>query len=207
MIAGGMVIATGLPLGCTNPAGAQNVTPTTLARALANGRSGGRLTLAPGNYGPLRIAGIRSARPLVIESAVAARPATFSKIDIVESADVRLATLKVAFTPTMATTTGDSAVSVYRSSQITLRGLTVSGGPAINGVPASTPEGQLDRTMNIRGQPTARGITVHKSNGVTVDQSEVTFFSAASCCWIQRSSALPEIPSITSARHRWSAAS
>src|SRR5690606_36607783 len=114
--------------------------------------AGSTITLAAGDYGDVLIDRQKYASEVTIKSADADEPATFNTIRIMNSSNLTLDGIEVAFKPTTTTVLFDNAVSISGSNGVSVVNSTIHGGPAINGVlPTET---DLDASRNVLGLPT-----------------------------------------------------
>jgi hypothetical protein len=145
-----------------------------LSSALASAHAGDVISLSAGNYGDVSISGKTFASDLTITSADPAHAAMIRSLDVENSAGIHLNNLNVNFTPTAATMSYTSAVTINGSHGITITGGVMTGGVALNGV-AQTATAQ-DATGNVIGLATGRAITIQNSSGVKVSGTNISHF-------------------------------
>ncbi len=150
-----------------------NATTGTLAKVLSAARPGDTVALS-GAFQDVTISGRSFSPALNIACADPAHPATVRSLVIKEVAGLHMSCVSVAFTPDEKTVSFSSAVSIEKSSDISLTGMKIVGGPAVSGVPEEAPA--TDKTGNVIGRPTGRGMTISYSHDVTLSDSEVAFF-------------------------------
>jgi len=174
---------------------ARIATPGALLAALeaaGAGRGPATLLLAPGRYGRLvldanRAPWARFPRPVTIRSADPADPAVFASIALVDVSDLALEDVRLAFATerrgakAMRRATG---LGIWDSRRVAIRGGVFEGtavedpGSVYHGWPAGT--GMMIRGSTdvlVEGARVAdwgRGIAIHRSERVTVRQSEIT---------------------------------
>jgi parallel beta-helix repeat protein len=148
-------------------------TTAQLQLALSSAGSGDTIRLAAGDYGDLTISGkAYVAGGLTITSADPAHAAQFNTLQVLSSSGIHFQGVDVDYAPTATTTSYSSVIKISISTDISFSDGLVKGGLAINGVaPDAT---KLDATGNVLGIPTARGINVEKSSGITIQNSEIT---------------------------------
>lgn len=142
-----------------------------LNAALAAAKGGDTIKLAAGNYGDFIVKGKVFASDVTITSLSDTNPAQFHSLSITGSQGLNFVGLKVDFAPTETTMNFSSAVKISDSSDISFIGGEIKGGPSVNGVPQSATE--LDKTGNVIGLPTGRGLTIERSSNVTVEDTEI----------------------------------
>jgi Ca2+-binding RTX toxin-like protein len=99
----------------------------------------------------------------------------FNTIDVIGSQGIRFQNILVDFTPTAQTLGFSSAVEIRGSTNITFSGGRIDGGDAITGVSQSAT--QLDKTGNVIGMSTGRGISIADSKLVTVENMKIHDFN------------------------------
>lgn len=147
------------------------VTPATLAAGLKSCAPGDVLALAPGDYGPLSIAKRTFDPPLTIKSADPAKPARFTKATISGGGGVDLVGLVFAYVPDMTTVADTPVVYLNATSRVRILGGEITGGLAVNGVPEEALT--LDKSGNVIGWPTCRGVSVLNSSDVVVEGVDI----------------------------------
>ncbi len=139
-------------------------TPKELKQALGNPAPGLTITLAPGAYGVLSLRGLESAKPVVLRSADPAQPARFSSMTLLEVKGLTLENLvfDYDFKP------GDKLhlrpFQVLKSENITIQDSLFEGDIARG-------TGGVDD-----GYPTAFGLGVRNTSGLTLAGNEVRHF-------------------------------
>ncbi|HLZ75517.1 right-handed parallel beta-helix repeat-containing protein [Phenylobacterium sp.] len=154
---------------------ASTITATsgTLVKALSAVKPGDTLALS-GAFQDVTIADRSFSPALNITCADPEHPATVRSLVIKEVAGLHMSCVSVAFTPDEKTVSFSSAVSIEKSSDISLTAMKIVGGPAVSGVPETALAG--DKTGNVIGRPAGRGITISYSHDVSLVDSEITFF-------------------------------
>lgn len=147
-------------------------TPATLEVAIRQAGPGDTIYLAPGEYGNAGVG--RRRTPLTLVSADPANPAIFRTFTVSESSDVTVENIVVNFTPDAKTVSWSCTVNIEESQNVSFLKSRVTGGPAVSGV-EMTAKG-TDRTDNVIGIPTGRGVCISSSQGVTVADNEVSKF-------------------------------
>lgn len=138
---------------------------------------GDTLFLPPGDYGDVMVQGVdRSAAPLTIRPEDPKAPPTFRSLALNGCAGLAIEDLKVRFTPSATTMPHTPVVLVNRCRNVRLVRPDVVGGDAISGSPADI-DVNAARAPNIIGYPTARGIQIEASAGVTVEGGAVRTFA------------------------------
>lgn len=153
-------------------AAALKAKPSTLAELIRQAGPGDMITLAPGEYGDSGVNHRRS--PLTLRSADPARPAIFRTFGVLDSSGITIDGVLIEFTPDAKTVSWSCAVNIQNSQDISFRKSRITGGPAVSGV-AMEATG-TDRTGNVIGIPTARGMCISGSQGVIVADNEVSKF-------------------------------
>ena len=161
-------------LALSGPLAAQPADPSTLAKVLAGAKMGGTIALAPGSYGDVPIYNSRTPNLLTLTCADPARPPVLRSLTINNSANVVVTCLQIAFTPDAKTVTWSSAVTIDGSQDVTLRGVRISGAPAITGALPDAAVGAS--TGNVIGWPTARGVSVQNAARVRIEGGEISGF-------------------------------
>lgn len=147
-----------------------------LQSALKSAKGGDTIYLASGDYGDFRFANLNFSSDVTIKSLDTKNPAVFDSVMVSKVANLKLDGIEIDFVPNATTVAHASALRISSSKNITLTNSTLEGGPSVNGVPITTPRGQLDATGNVLGLPAGRGITIDKSTGVTIENSEISTF-------------------------------
>jgi hypothetical protein len=143
-----------------------------LTAALSTAHAGDTIELAAGNYGDVLIKSENFAQGLTIESASTGAPAVLHSLTVLSSSGLTFSGLDVNYTPTAATASFSSAVRFNHSTDIVFQNSTVVGGNAITGVAQNATT--LDSTSNVIGLPTGVGVTVEYSNGVTLNNNDIS---------------------------------
>ena len=146
-----------------------------LLSALSKAQAGDSILLNGGSYGDVTFGKLAFASDVVIKSADPGDPAVFRSILVTGSSGLAFQNVAVQFTPTATTLSYDSAVKIASSSNISFEGVTVTGGPAVNGVDPLTAIA-LDSTGNVLGYPCARGFFVTGSSDVSIVNAEISLF-------------------------------
>lgn len=145
-----------------------------LNAAISAAKAGDTIKLAPGNYGDITINSKNYATDVTIKSLDANNPAEFRSLLISKSSGITIDNVDIELTPTATTTTANSALRISNSSDITFRGGEIHGGDAVSGVLETATT--LDKTGNVIGRPTGRGVTVEWSKDVKIEASEISHF-------------------------------
>lgn len=145
--------------------------PATFAAALQSAGNGDVILLAGGEYGPLSIARRTFDPPLTIRSVDGATPAKFSKASIVGGTGINLENLVFAYEADQATVADTPVVYLNAANRIEIRGGEIVGGTAVNGVPEDAES--LDKSGNVIGWPTARGVFVNNSSDVLIQRVDI----------------------------------
>jgi parallel beta-helix repeat protein len=164
-----------------------------LKAALSKAKGGDKIILSAGAYGAVKLSGYSFSSAVTIVSKSAVSMASFASLDVSASKNLTFDSINIAFKPTLKTVAWDSAVRIASSSNISLINSVLKGGVAINGVPQSTAAGGLDATGNVLGLPAARGISIDKSSGITLQNNEISTF--------QRGIVLNSVTGITVAKN------
>lgn len=139
-----------------------------LPAAIAAAHGGDTITVAPGQCGPLVISKAQFDKPVTI------RGGTYPSVTVVGSKGVTLDGITVAFKPDANTRNFYSAIGISGSSNVSLLRSTITGGPAVNGVP---PEALvLDASGNVLGWPAARAVTLTSNTDTTISGNVISFF-------------------------------
>ena len=69
-----------------------------------------------------------------------------------------------------------SAVEIFYSENVSVTNSRLVGGPSVNGIPQDAEPGTPNPTGSIIGLPTARAMTVRESDGVVIENTEITEF-------------------------------
>jgi hypothetical protein len=154
------------------------VTPATLAAALAAAKPGDTLSLGGGAYGDVvfRRPGVTLSGPknAVLNSLTIMSPA----------ANVVVEGFTVDLTPTAATITSTGVVRAVNMSGVTIRDLTITGGPAVKGCAQTALAGaQSAFGGNVLGLPTATGIVMDGVSNWSVDGCSISkLFAGITTC-------------------------
>jgi hypothetical protein len=142
--------------------------------ALTAAKSGDTISLASGDYGDVTLNGLKFATDLTIKSANPNDVASFHSISVVGSSGINFVDVNIDMTPTASTYAFSSALRISSSSDIGFSGGNIEGGAAVNGVSQNAPVGTADKTGNVIGLYTGRGVTIEKSSGVTIENTEIS---------------------------------
>jgi len=145
-----------------------------LTAALSQAHGGDSILLAAGNYGDVSLASLRFSSNVTIQSASSTNPAVFNSFHVTSSQNITVSGVDVHMQPTATSTLWDSAVAIYNSTGIAFTHSTITGAPAVNGVPQTATA--LDATGNVIGLPTGQGVTVIGSTGVSLTGNTITDF-------------------------------
>lgn len=149
----------------------QTATPSTLSAVLLAAKGGDTIELGPGDYPPIALSKRAFDPPLMIKG----RPdAVIASLNLVQCKGVVLDALTVRFKPTATTLSHFSAVRFFQCEGIELRGSSLIGGPAVNGVPQTATA--LDSTGNVIGLPCGRAVTAQDCKAVTIARNEISKF-------------------------------
>jgi Ca2+-binding RTX toxin-like protein len=142
-----------------------------LTAALASAKGGDIIKLGGGDYGDFSIKGKIFATDVTITSLSTTTPAEFHSLSVTGSQGINFVNINVDFQPTETTMNFSSAVKISGSTDISFVGGEIKGGPAVNGVPQTATE--LDKTGNVIGLPTGRGMTIENSKQITIEKVEI----------------------------------
>jgi parallel beta-helix repeat protein len=149
-----------------------------LTAALNSALSGDTIRLAGGHYGDVRIvANSAFSGDVTLASADSKNPAVFDTLALDKVSNVTFSDIKVDFVPDQNTVIYDTAVRVDASSQIQFLDCTLSGNPAVNGIPPDSPPGTPNPTGNILGYPTGNGMWILHSQGITIANCDISQFN------------------------------
>lgn len=137
-----------------------------LTTALSQAHGGDTILLAGGNYGDFAAASLKYSSNVTIQSASASNPATFNSFHLTSCQNIALNDVDVHMVPTATSVAWAAAVGIYSSTGISVTNSTITGGPAINGVPQTATV--LDASGNVIGVPTGQGVTVVGSTGIAL---------------------------------------
>lgn len=148
-----------------------DATPATLPATFAKALPGDTIQLGAGDYPPVALSKRTFTPPLTIKG----RPdAVIASLNLVQCKGIVLDALAVRFKPTTTTLSHFSAVRFFQCENVTLRGSSLIGGPAVNGVPQTATA--LDSTGNVLGLPCGRAVTAQECKGVTITRNEISKF-------------------------------
>ncbi len=142
--------------------------------ALSAAKDGDVLVLRGGNYGDVTLSGVSFSSGVTIRSAEADAPATFHSLSVVGSRGLDFVGVNIDFTPTASTLAHSSALKISKSSDVSFTDGKIEGGPAVNGVSQDAPVGTSDGTGNVLGLYTGRGVTIEWSEGVAIQNTEIS---------------------------------
>jgi Ca2+-binding RTX toxin-like protein len=145
-----------------------------LISELKQASGGDIIELAAGNYSDVTLSNLNFNDTVIIRSASNDHRADFNTLLISGSSNIEFNSVDFDFKPGQETVSWDSAIRIVGSNEITVRNSSITGGPAVNGVPPETEAGGLDKTGNVLGLPAGRGITVSGSSNVTIEQNEIS---------------------------------
>lgn len=148
-------------------------TPATYPAIWKAAGAGDTVTFA-GAFGDVYLGSKTASPPILVINADPLNPASLRTLTIQGVTGLRVTGLDIDFTPDLKTTSATQAVTVDGSADVVLDGLKVIGGPAINGVPDTATA--LDKTDNVIGLPTGRGVGISNSHDVSLVNSEVANF-------------------------------
>lgn len=146
-------------------------TPATLLTVLKGAAADDIVDLAPGNYGAVALSKLAFDPPVTIR---AQGGATIGSLNIVQCKGLDFENLAVSFIPTATTLSHFSAVRFFQCERISLRGSTLTGGPAVNGVPQDATK--LDSTGNVVGLPCGRAVTVQDCKDIILTSNDISAF-------------------------------
>lgn len=146
-------------------------TPATLSSVLAKAVGGDTIELGAGDYGAVSLSKRSFDPPLTIRG----RPdAVIGSLNAVQCKGLVFEALAVRFKPTATTLSYHSAVRFFQCEGVVLRGSSLIGGPAVNGVPQDAIK--LDSTGNVTGLPTGYGLWLHQCRDVIVTGNALSAF-------------------------------
>lgn len=145
-----------------------------LKAALSTAENGSTILLEPGDYGALLLKNLSFPSGVEIRSANPDDPAIFSSVSITNVHGLHFNQVAVNFQPDADTKSHHNAVRFTSSSDISFENSTITGGPAVNGVPISADK--LDASGNVLGLPAGRGIMVSNSTNITLANNEISQF-------------------------------
>ncbi len=145
-----------------------------LTAALAKAVDGTTILLNGGDYGTLSLRNLTFSSGVEIRSANADDPAVFSSIVVNNAQGLHFSQITVDFVPDETTKSHTSAVRINNSSDISIENSTITGGPAVNGVPESATK--LDASGNVLGLPAGRAITVFESSDISIADNDISQF-------------------------------
>ena len=137
--------------------------------ALKAAAAGDTIVLSDGDYGDLRLARMDFGAGITIEGG------TFHSIALTGVKGVTFEGTTVEAIPDASTTNLFQAVRIWGSSGITFNNSTFTGGPAVNGVPASATS--LDATGNVLGLPVGKAIYIENSREIAITNSNISAFA------------------------------
>lgn len=142
-----------------------------LTAALVSAKGGDIIKLGAGDYGDFTIKGKIFATDVTITSLSTTNPAEFHSLSVTGSQGINFVNINVDFQPTATTMNFSSAVKITGSTDISFIGGEIKGGPSVNGVAQTATE--LDKTGNVIGLPTGRGVTIENSKQITIENVEI----------------------------------
>lgn len=147
-----------------------------LHAALDRASGGDIIELAGGDYGEFFRRDDVFSSDVSIVAASANNPPVFDSINLWECSHLSFDGITVDFTPDMDTLETHSAFRAASSSNITVKNSLLDGGVAVGGVDPSVDPGQQGN-QGINGFPVGRGFNFHQTDGVTLENNEVTSFT------------------------------
>lgn len=142
-------------------------TPTTFDQTLKASACGDTISLA-GAFGDLQIRDRACVAPITLRQA----SGSVRSVTVYRASGVVLDGLDAVLTPDGRTTSSTPAVSVNTSSDVVLRNSRIRCGLAVNGVAEDALA--RDATDNVLGRPTGTGVSVYRSQRVTVERNDVS---------------------------------
>ncbi len=149
---------------------------TELHAALDRASGGDIIELAGGNYGEFFRRDDAFTSDVSIVAASADTPPVFDSINLWNVDHLAFDGIRVDFTPDMDTLETHSAFRAANSSNITVSNSTLEGGVAVGGVDPSVEPGQQGN-QGINGFPVGRGFNFHQTDGVTLENNDVSSFT------------------------------
>lgn len=146
------------------------LTPDTLPRALTEAKPGSTLELSPGFYGELVL---NRREGLTIKGG---RDVVFSGVRMVQAKRIRLDGFTIRMEPNAQTTATSQAIRIVEADKVTLSGLLIEGGPAVNGIARTALVGTPNPTGTVLGLPAGRAMNITRSSDITVEKCEIRQF-------------------------------
>lgn len=147
-----------------------------LHAALDRASGGDIIELAGGDYGEFFRRDDVFASDVSIVAASADNPPVFDSINLWKSSHLSFDGISIEFTPDMDTLETHSAFRAASSSDITVKNSSLIGGVAVGGVDPSVDPGEQGN-QGINGFPVGRGFNFHQTDGVTLENNEITSFT------------------------------
>src|SRR6185312_7111513 len=143
-----------------------------LTTAMSQAHGGDTILLAGGNYGDVSVGSLNYSSNVTIQSASQSNPAVFDTFHLTNCQNITVTNVDVHLVPTATSVNWQAAVGIYSCNNVTFSNSTITGGPAINGVPQTATV--LDATDNVIGLPTGQGFSVTGSTGVTLTNNSIS---------------------------------
>ena len=154
-----------------------------LFEALTTATGGEIIELAAGDYGNLTLwdvqyPNIKFPETVTVRSEDPSDMASFSGMKLNGVENLTFDMIEVDFVPDENTVKREAAVQMKNVADVTFSNSVFEGGPAVNGVPyETTREEGLDSTGNVIGLPTGRAFNVYHSEGVTLENNDISLFA------------------------------
>lgn len=147
-----------------------------LKKAFAEAKPGDVIAVPPGSYGNFSVAGRAFDPPIIFVAQEPENAPVLRSIKVSKAKGVHFFGLKVDMVPTMETLAHSSAVLFLDSDDVAFVGGSIHGGVAINGVDPAAPVGTRDKTGNVLGARTGRGVTIQNTTRAVVTHTEIFDF-------------------------------
>ena len=148
-----------------------------LMEALSGARGGDRIELAAGQYGDLSFENMTFSSDVTITSADPDNRAEINSLYFYQSNNIKLDDIWLDFHPDAETRDFSAGVRIVESDDITISNSEISGGLAVNGIPADSHESE-NNGYGVEGFVIGRAATVINSDNVTFDGNDIHDFKA-----------------------------